>query len=48
MNASVRAAGAFKNPHIKTELPGPKSRAMIEREQKRLAQVEAEAKEGEA
>jgi 4-aminobutyrate aminotransferase len=32
MNATVRAAGAFKNPHIRTELPGPKSRAMIERD----------------
>ena len=34
MNASPRAAGAFKNPHIKMELPGPKSRAMIERDSK--------------
>ncbi|HET8692521.1 MAG TPA: acetyl ornithine aminotransferase family protein [Steroidobacteraceae bacterium] len=34
MNASVRPAGAFKNPHIKTELPGPKARAMIERDAK--------------
>jgi 4-aminobutyrate aminotransferase len=34
MNASVRAAGAFKNPNIKTELPGPKARAMIERDTK--------------
>ncbi|MGH8198204.1 MAG: acetyl ornithine aminotransferase family protein [Steroidobacteraceae bacterium] len=34
MNASPRAAGAPRNPHIKTELPGPKSRAMIERDAK--------------
>ena len=34
MNAPARAAGAFKNPHIKTALPGPKSRAMIERDAK--------------
>ncbi len=34
MNASVRPSGAFNNPHIKTELPGPKSRAMIERDKK--------------
>ena len=34
MNANVRAAGAIKNPHIKTALPGPKSRAMIERDTK--------------
>jgi 4-aminobutyrate aminotransferase len=34
MNASARAAGAIKNPHIKTALPGPKSRAMIERDVK--------------
>jgi 4-aminobutyrate aminotransferase len=34
MNASPRAAGSFKNPHIKMELPGPKSRAMIERDSK--------------
>lgn len=34
MNASVRATGASKNPHIKMELPGPKSRAMIERDTK--------------
>ena len=34
MNASPRAAGSFKNPHIKTALPGPKSRAMIERDAK--------------
>jgi hypothetical protein len=29
MNAPARAAGAFKNPHIKMTLPGPKSRAML-------------------
>jgi len=34
MNANVRAAGAIKNSHIKTTLPGPKSRAMIERDVK--------------
>ncbi len=34
MNASARAAGAIKNPHIKTALPGPKSRAMLERDAK--------------
>ena len=34
MNVPARAAGAFKNPHIKTTLPGPKSRAMIERDTK--------------
>ena len=34
MNANVRATGAPKNPHIKTALPGPKSRAMIERDTK--------------
>jgi 4-aminobutyrate aminotransferase len=34
MNANVRAAGAPKNPHIKMALPGPKSRAMIERDTK--------------
>ena len=34
MNANVRAAGAIRNPHIKTTLPGPKSRAMHERDAK--------------
>src|SRR5688500_6871892 len=34
MNAPARAAGATKNPHIKMALPGPKSRAMIERDAK--------------
>lgn len=34
MNATPRAAGAARNPHIKTELPGPKARAMIERDAK--------------
>ena len=34
MNASPRAAGSIKNPHIKTELPGPKSKALIERDAK--------------
>jgi 4-aminobutyrate aminotransferase len=34
MNATARAAGAIKNPHIKTALPGPKSRAMLERDAK--------------
>jgi len=34
MNASARDARPFKNPHIRTELPGPKSRAMIERDAK--------------
>ena len=32
MNAPARAAGAPKNPHIKMSLPGPKSRALIERD----------------
>ena len=34
MNANVRATGAIKNPHIKMTLPGPKSRAMIERDRR--------------
>ena len=34
MNATPRPAGTRRNPHIQTELPGPKSRAMIERDQK--------------
>ena len=34
MNANVRAAGASRNPHIKMALPGPKARAMIERDTK--------------
>ncbi len=34
MNAPARAPGATSNPHIKTDLPGPKARAMIERDAK--------------
>ena len=34
MNANVRAVGATKNPHVKMALPGPKARAMIERDTK--------------
>jgi len=34
MTLAKRAGQPVKNPHIKTELPGPKSRAMIERDQK--------------
>ena len=34
MTLAKRAGQSVKNPHIKTELPGPKSRAMIERDQK--------------
>ena len=34
MNVPARAPGAFKNPHIRMPLPGPKSRAMIERDTK--------------
>ena len=34
MNATPRAARSIKNPHIKMDLPGPKSRAMIERDSK--------------
>jgi 4-aminobutyrate aminotransferase len=34
MNAIPRAVGTSKNPHIKMALPGPKSRAMIERDAK--------------
>jgi 4-aminobutyrate aminotransferase len=34
MNAPARAVGASKNPHIKTALPGPRSRAMLERDAK--------------
>jgi 4-aminobutyrate aminotransferase len=34
MNAIPRAAGASRNPHIKMALPGPKSRALIERDGK--------------
>ena len=32
MTAPARAPGAFKNPHIQMALPGPKSRALIERD----------------
>jgi len=34
MNATPRPAAKRRNPHLKTELPGPKSRAMIERDAK--------------
>jgi len=32
MNAPIRAGDAVSHPHIKTELPGPKARAMIARD----------------
>ena len=34
MTLAKRAGDPVKNPHIRTELPGPKSRAMIERDSK--------------
>ena len=34
MTQAKRAGTPFKNPHLVTELPGPKSRAMIERDSK--------------
>lgn len=34
MTQAQRAGTSFKNPHLKTGLPGPKSRAMIERDTK--------------
>ena len=34
MNQTKRAGAPVKNPHLLTELPGPKSRAMIERDTK--------------
>ena len=32
MNAPIRAGDHVSHPHIKTELPGPKARAMIARD----------------
>lgn len=34
MTLAKRVGESMKNPHLKTELPGPKSRAMIERDSK--------------